>query len=976
MADTSSSKKPPVVPPVSVVPPVPWQPTAFSGAMPVGRPQGVVSAQFQSRPRAMAPTVLANLGPVGTVAPPQMTNQPKLLLPRRYPLAPPHAGDFRRGGPDAMPGAGIGAPPFPVPGYDGYRRWVPDEDVARRAESSDVDAHRPSMALRAPSMGIDGDVGAGDPPLPAAPSWHGLGRTPRASRSASVATLPGTEGEVAPPAFLAALPPAPPAIRPPTGPWDGGVQAVVPPPILGVDSATSVEAPPEGHLEPTLDGPQPIEGNAPMRPVQEGLEAFKAAMRAMNPAVEARPPKPVMPGTPPGGGGGRGPGLAGAQAAEEGYQASRAVLALAEANVQEAEEYLAFTGGTDKAALANLEQRRLDLKSAYASHDQALESSGASRQAGGSDLDKRLAEEADRQAVRNNRENERERKKLETRPNHLEWSVGSGAMSRSRDVRAGADAAIGRAGQLRGKADPGAVKDVRALGKKAKELAKAAKKAGKRAKDAAKYGTKKEAADAALEAKGEAEYAEIALNATLEALKEAEGTAGQGTEPSKVLLDPGTGGGQPPGSKAVPHLHECSEDPNVVCQGWVTMTCPTGQKMACHFETPAEEEERRKKEDGSKGKGRGGPQRPGDGISSLRGDASAVVPHDSGVNGIEAGLTGEREDSSDKEGEAEREHDLEGRPIEKVPAEDLRYFSSGALAVRLDDGRWVLLPPGVVHELFDVDEEGFVTIEVDRFTNAVAAAAQVNILERHGLDGYNGDFEDFVEDFRDEYESERDSLLQQFTISEADLEFSVPLSEALKATGKGVKELWEVSRVIPALDLLHDAVDVADAIARGEFTEAGTTTIFAAVPFSSKLAKKALKALKGEEIILNVGKKVDEVPTGALRKDLKRGAEAGVELPEGRSRLTSTIEAHHPLAQDFRERLAKLGIMADRYGAWATSKSHRLLHATRKYNKRFEELLERVKNYPRAKAAREIARFVKREASEVGLTIYVLIGKK
>jgi hypothetical protein len=967
---------------VSVVPPVPERPTVSAADPVVARPMVRMEVGFLPT-RTMAPGLLGGPGAEvqgetgqafghtetavlerasgGTVYPPDAVRIPGPMLPRRVPLAPPHAGDFRLGGPDALPGSGIGAPRFPVPGRDGYPLWTPDVEVARKAEGSDIDAHRVPMALRLPSMGIEGDVGPG----PLAPAWKP--KVPAWEKPPAL-FLP-IPPMISPPALTVASAPPSIAVRPPTGPWGGKDAFYAPPMLPGLPAGGPVEAPPAGATEATAPA-----GGSAMRPAQEDVQAFKAAMRGPVPVDQWRPPKPEMPGAPGGERGGRGTSIASLATAKDyadAYKAERDRL----------KDYVAMTA---MEAEAKHDQESADrafaamgmLEKAEVAFEESLEP----LKAAGTDYWKRLEEDQDRRDAAYAHEKEREAKKLDTRPNYMTWAVGNSTMKESREVRGKANENQAAAGRLGRDADPAAVKAAKTASREAKAAAKEAKKAGKRAKDAAKYGTKEEARKAAVKANDLANKAKQALGESDKKLQAAKASANKDPKipQGKAPGSPSTGPGTSIPVANVPDVFHVCGNPNPGCDD-VELDCSPwpGTVRRCEYvlvspDEGDEEEDADGTGSGGGSKGKGHPLVPGDPGLSPGMDWPNAVPSDSTL--LYSPLLMQDEGSRIGSSMEEAAQDLEGSPLEDIPADKMKYFSSGALAYQQHDGQWILLPPEVAQETVEF-EDGSYVFSLDRFTNAIASAAQVNILERNGIEDFDGSFEEFRDQFKAEYEEERSRLMGPYRIEESDLRAAIPLTEAINATKDGAKQLWEVSRALPPVDLLHDIVDVSDALSRGELAEAGLTATLSVLPFSSKLAKQALKSLKGEEKILEVGKKVDVVATGNLRKDLTRGLEGGVDLPGERKRLTSSIVAHHPVVQQFRARLAKLGIMADRYGAWAEGKTHRILHSTKRYNARFKKLLDDVEMLPSREATKRIEAFIKREASELGLTIYILMGK-
>ena len=461
-----------------------------------------------------APPAVFSDGP--GISPPDATRTPSAVFPRRQALAPPHAGSFTLGGPDAGPGSGVGARAHPVPGPDGHRRWRPRDDAAKRAEASDLDAHREPLPVRMPFGGIEGDLGPGLEPVPrgvATPGGllllRGVAAPPLHPEAPAVPWSPargkrialGPEPEAAAPSGVvgggtaAAASLLGPAISPavmtaPSGPWAPGTAAASPPRVPGFEATAVLEPPPfppmEAPAETPAESPDPYAATG--RPVQEGLDALKAAMKGPVPVDQWRPPKPEMPGSPTGQRG-RGPGLGSLAGLHAEFERAAARRDRAQEEYFAAREALRQGGGDDldlkrKASYAQYEYELAKADVAEIGEEMWPQAGGA-----GSQWLVRAGEQYERDQRAQTAENRRRWKKHDTRPNHWAWEQGDIAEKRARGIRDDVRNMGSRIDEVRKelalegkKLDPASAAEIGRLADKLKALGKELKKKGSAAK--------------------------------------------------------------------------------------------------------------------------------------------------------------------------------------------------------------------------------------------------------------------------------------------------------------------------------------------------------------------------------------------------------------------------------------------------------------------------------------------------------------
>jgi hypothetical protein len=567
--------------------------------------------------------------------------------PLRPPMAPPHAGSFLLGGAHGGPNSGIRASRAPVAGYDGYPRGGWDGGAAKRPFDSDLDGHRPAMAVRSPAQGREGEVG----PLPAsqaAPAAPDLARASSATalldledeappesfgqavpalapRALVPRALPlpvvagGVRGAVAPPAFVASAPIAE-GLRPPAGPFAPGAVPVTPrmseehaegEAVRG-PAASPVVAAPTGPSGPS--GPVVAAGPAVTPSAVDPVKAFQQQMKASYSTDAGRPPKPEIPGAP-------------AQKGGKGLNIE-AMLPMWDAATPLLEEAVALQSQYVEANdLANSlppgperdEAERVAKESFFAASTARSQWEDIQKKFAGSlgstdSLLKRMKEEKERQERRAKSASEKDWKKYDTVPNWVERKQSQSALVGSREARDDANRIQGLAGRLKG----AAAKDgpaVKKLAKEAKALAKVAKRAAKDAKNAARFGTKKQASDAAAKAVGAAFDARTKADDAAKAL----GDAGK-PRPEGLSLPPAGGpvtpGSGPPPSTPVPHASAGHAGGSGSACGTCQPKCNVGEVCYCKpVGSPGsgeggkgkkdgkDDKERKVTEKGSKGKG-------------------------------------------------------------------------------------------------------------------------------------------------------------------------------------------------------------------------------------------------------------------------------------------------------------------------------------------------------------------------------------
>ena len=1056
---------------------IPWQnedarylapstPEAFPvGPAVVGGP----GAWLQGESSALVATVDGTTGPFGygrAVTPPDAVRSPWPEAQSRAALAPPHAGSFAFGGPDAPPGSGIGARAFPVPGSDGVKRWRPADDAAKRTEASDLDAFREPLPLRMPPAGIEGDVGPGVAPFElavpsgiAGPPQLSLGEEARTYRgfpsdglegvvgmAKEAPVVPGsgvgesltyfvgepsrtrladqtrvfsgvqgasapwsTSSKVAKAEYsaagmpgaggaLAVMPPqvqsagfegpafaegylwnwqsgdatrsrakvagsiqepsresgATAALRPPAGPWDGRDAALTPPVQEGVP-AEAAATPPQGPIPESA--PPSLQGG---RPAQDDLEAYKQAVRGPVPVDQWRTPKPEVPGAP-GQRGGRGLNISAAAAALEAFQVSNEERRAAARQVEFAKRLVSVTKGRSGRALELLEDSLQQQALADAGYDAALTQWLSAKAAGGSQAFERASEELDREL-------DRELERFNTRPNYQDWKTGRDVMSAADGAREAIRALESAAKSLRGKAHPALLKDLRDKIQDLKEKKKTAKDAGKDAKNVSKSGSTDESGDAGAKAIEAAKAMDDALEAAQEALALAQKKdPGSGHGGGVVPVTGGTevppDDGSPPPPEPTGIYPDCG-DPLVEC-GDIELDCMPGERIKCHFEqgmliVPP----------GSKGKGV--PAIPGDSVPGPEMGPSAVAPEGSGLG---TSAPGQGEISAPATGADSDSETTDSQGNEYIPfdSESTMFFpSTGALAVK-HFGEWLLLPNGVVKMILRPGSDP-PYIDMARFEDAVLAAARARVMKAKGLDSFDGGMEDFDRKFGVQLSAERSTLLDKLRITESDLKFSIPLKEALKATGKAAKEfaevVWNVASFVPGMETVVDVVDLVAGAVEGD----KTTVAFAAAGLFLPVSGRAARELT--EVIVDVGRKIPIGPGSRLRKQLLKGLEKGfVELPFdeklGRRLTLAEVDAHHMLPLKYRKEFEALGIDVQRYGAWWERGDHQRL--AWQYNNQAERMIEKVNSMSNSgERLKEIAGFMEGQAREHALTVYLL----
>ena len=524
----------------------------------------------------------------GSIAPPDATRFPSPEFVGPTTLAPPHAGSFALGGPDAPPGSGIGARAFPIPGSDGTPRWMPSHDAARRTLDSDLDAHREPLPVRVPFGSIEGDLGPGLEPVPRGvktpdgllsfrgaltpplhpdegPGLSGAALGTMVPLSASLGPARGEFLRAAPVAlpivesrFLMALPGsyAPPAavgpartkglfpsmfLQPSSGPWDLRTATKDAPQVQGYEAEEIRQPPafPGAEMETAAPEAAADPYAATGRPVQAGLDALKAAMKGVVPVDQWRTPKPEMPGAPTGQKG-RGPGLGSLPEISAEFDRAAARRDTAQAAYDKAEAAFKASGGDDPDAAREAAYARYLLDVAKEEVAGLAGQMWTEAEGKGSQWADRAAEQKARDDAAQVAENRRRLEKHDTRPNYFAWEQGDIAEKEARGVRAETKAIEDAVVELGDKLDPATAELIGELTDKLKDLGKELKKKGSDAKDHSK-GSEEDASAAAEDLQDTRED----LDATRRAIQDALDYASGKTSPAGPTCDGGgtCGGG-------------------------------------------------------------------------------------------------------------------------------------------------------------------------------------------------------------------------------------------------------------------------------------------------------------------------------------------------------------------------------------------------------------------------------------------------